>query len=116
MGSLSQYRNLDIDWTMTPEAAVTMYLEWGNNAWHASHRPVTSKADSSTYFVVYAWEEIPRLMLIKRNSEGSEELLDMELPADLGGRFMESVSHLKGVYPPNAEIRAWIERQFDTRQ
>ena len=49
MGSLSQYRNLDIDWTMTPEAAVTMYLEWGNNSWHASHRPVTKGAFFHAY-------------------------------------------------------------------
>ena len=115
MGSLQDYRNLDIDWNMTPEAAVTMYLEWGNNAWRAEHRPVTSKADTSTYFVVYAWDENPRLMLIRRNSEAAEELLDMELPTKLGQRFMDSVSHLKGVYPPNAEVREWIERELDAR-
>ncbi|MDD3311793.1 DVU0772 family protein [Pseudodesulfovibrio sp.] len=116
MQNLRDYRNLDIDWTMTPEAAVTLYLEWGNNAWRAEHGPVTGKYDSSTYFVVYAWDENPRLMLIRRNSEGAEELLNEELPHDVGKRFLESVSHLKGVYPPNREVREWIERQFSARQ
>jgi hypothetical protein len=114
MARIQDYRNADIDWSMTPEAAVTMYLEWGNNSWHASHRPVTSKADSSTYFVVYAWDEKPRLMLIHRNSEEARELLDVELPERLGKRFLESVSHLKGVYPPNQEIRSWIEGEFSS--
>jgi hypothetical protein len=115
METLRAYRNTDIDWSMTPEAAVTMYLEWGNNSWHAAHRPVTSKADTSTYFVVYAWDETPRLMLIRRNSEEARELLDVELPTTIGKNFLESVSHLKGVYPPNAEVRAWIEAQFEDR-
>lgn len=112
MGSLHDYRHLDIDWNMTPEDAVTMYLEWGNNSWRAQHQPVTSKADYSNYFVVYAWEEAPRVMLIRRNSEEAKELVSIELPRELADRFLESVSHLKGVYPPNDEIRGWLEDQL----
>jgi len=115
MGSLHDYRHLDIDWNMTPEVAVTMYLEWGNNSWHAAHQPVTSKADTSTYFVVYAWDETPKLMLIKRNSEEAQELLNIDLPATSGQRFLDSDSHLKGVYPPNDEVRTWIEGQFSNQ-
>lgn len=113
MGSLSEYKHLDIDWNMTPEDAVTMYLEWGNNAWHATHRPVTSKADFSNYFVVYAWEENPKVMLIRRNSEEAKELIVLDLPEQLAKAFLESVSHLKGVYAPTPEIRDWLQAQMD---
>ncbi|KAB1443509.1 DVU0772 family protein [Pseudodesulfovibrio senegalensis] len=113
MGSLREYRNLDIDWNMTPEDAVTMYLEWGNNSWHADHRPVTSKADFSNYFVVYAWDDNPKVMLIRRNSEEARELVVLDLPEKIGRRFLESVSHLKGVYAPNQEVREWLETQMD---
>ena len=112
MAGLHEYRKLDIDWTMTPEDAVTMYLEWGNNSWRADHQPVRSKADYSNYFVVYAWDESPKAMLIRRNSEEARELAELRLPDDLARRFLKSVDGLKGVYPPNGEVRAWLERQL----
>ncbi|WP_147821141.1 DVU0772 family protein [Salidesulfovibrio onnuriiensis] len=115
MGSLRDYKHLDIDWNMTPEDAVTMYLEWGNNSWHAQHRPVTSKADFSNYFVVYAWDENPKVMLIRRNSEEAKELVSLDLPKDMGRRFLNSVSNLKGVYAPNEEVRTWLESQMKVR-
>ena len=31
MGQLRAYKDLIIDWEMTPEDAVAIYLEWGNN-------------------------------------------------------------------------------------
>lgn len=113
MGSLRDYRNLDIDWNLSPEDAVTMYLEWGNNCWHAEHLPVTSKLCVSNYFVVYTWDEKPRAMLIRRNSEEAQELVSIELPDELGKRFLESVGNLKGVFSPNDEVRNWLEKQFD---
>ncbi|WP_243546732.1 DVU0772 family protein [Pseudodesulfovibrio tunisiensis] len=113
MGSLRNFRNMDIDWNMTPEDAVTMYLEWGNNSWHAEHKPVTSKADHSTYFVVYAWDEKPRAILIRRNSEEARELAEVALPTDLAQRFLESTGRHKGVYAPTPEIRSWLEHQLN---
>ena len=63
-----------IDWDMTPEEAVTLYLEWGNNWTHG--KMVKSKDDVSCYFVIYAWDEQPRVILIKRNSD---EAVDLDL-------------------------------------
>ena len=48
MGALSQFSDLIIDWNLTPEHAVTMYLEWGNNDYSAEYPPVRSKNDVST--------------------------------------------------------------------
>lgn len=112
MGSLQSYRDLEIDWNMTPWDAVTLYLEWGNNSWRADHQPVRSKADFSNYFVVYTWDKKPKAILVRRNSEEARELAELELPEDLGRKFLDSVGHLKGVYPPDQEVRSWLESQL----
>jgi len=100
-----------IDWDMTPEEAVTLYLEWGNN-WANGKRRIRSKNDESFYFVVYAWDDPPRIHLVRRNSDEAVELAVIDMPEDLKNRFLDSVSHLKGVYPVNAEVRAWLEKNL----
>ena len=67
----------EIDWNMTPEEAVRLYLEWGNN-WARGNYVIRSKADVSHYFVVNTWETEPRLFLVRRNSEDCEELAEIE--------------------------------------
>lgn len=112
MQTLEEHRKLDIDWTMTPEDAVTLYLEWGNNSWRAQHQPVRSKDDYSNYFVVYNWDETPRAILIRRNSEEAKELWSMDLPQGLAQDFQEEVGHLKGVYAPTPEVESWLKSQL----
>lgn len=116
MGSLQNYRDLEIDWSMTPWDAVTLYLEWGNNSWRADRQPVRSKSDFSNYFVVYTWDKHPKAILVSRNSEEARELAELELPEDLGRKFLESVGNLKGVYPPSSEVRQWLEAQLRPQQ
>jgi len=60
-----------IDWDMTPEMAVRMYLEWGN-IWtpgEGRRYTVKSKNDYSVYFVVNCWQRPYYIYLIRRNSE-----------------------------------------------
>jgi hypothetical protein len=45
----------EINWDMTPEEAVRLYLEWGNNWARGDGYVVRSKADYTTYFVVNCW-------------------------------------------------------------
>ncbi|MGD9031758.1 MAG: hypothetical protein PVJ69_00870 [Desulfobacteraceae bacterium] len=99
-----------IDWDMTPEEAVTLYLEWGNNWTHG--KMVKSKNDVSHYFVVNTWDEPPKIYLIRRNSEEAVELAIIDMPEDLRNRFLESVAHNKGVYAINEEVRAWLEQEL----
>ena len=47
-----------IDWNMTPEEAVKLYLEWGNNS-SSGNNVIKSKDDVSHYFVLYSWDEKP---------------------------------------------------------
>ena len=96
----------EIDWEMTPEDAVTRYLEWGNNPALGNHR-VRSKNDYSVYFVVNTWRD-PVVYLIRRNSEGAEELAAIDIPEPIRGRFLKSMGQLKGVYPVEGEVRDWL--------
>jgi hypothetical protein len=100
-----------IDWDMTPEEAVTLYLEWGNN-WANGKRRIRSKNDYSIYFVVNTWDEPAQLYLIRRNSDEAEELAVIQIPEELRRRFLDSVFHHKGVYPVNDELRAWLEKEL----
>ncbi|MDD4952122.1 MAG: hypothetical protein PHV85_06200 [Desulfovibrionaceae bacterium] len=114
MASLRDFGNLDIDWSMTPEDAVTTYLEWGNNPWQGGRRqPVRSKTDQSVYFVVYNWDDAPRAILIRRNSDEARELFSLELPPELAKGFREEVGGLKGVYAPTPEVRRWLQRELE---
>jgi len=116
MMTLEELRNYDeltsvIDWDMTPEEAVTLYLEWGNNPANGNRR-IRSKNDVSFYFVVNTWEDPAKVYLIRRNSDEAVELAEIDLPEAMRQRFIESVSHLKGVYPVNKELRAWLEENL----
>ncbi len=98
----------EIDWDMTPEEAVTLYLEWGNNWSHGKHL-VRSKKDVTHYFVVNTWEDTPMIYLIRRNSDEASELAKIALPEDLSRSFLEHVGHRKGVYAITGEIQVWLE-------
>lgn len=99
-----------IDWDMTPEEAVTLYLEWGNNWSHG--RMIKSKDDVSHYFVVDTWESPPKIFLVRRNSVEAVELAAIDIPEELRERFLESVGGHKGVYAIDGEIRGWLVTQL----
>lgn len=101
-----------IDWNLAPEDAVTLYLEWGNNNWHAEHPPVRSKDDYATYFVVDNWEERPTLRLVRRNSEQAVDLLVLDLPKKLEEDFKEEYAGLKGLYEPSEPIKDWLRQEI----
>jgi hypothetical protein len=97
-----------IDWEMTPEEAVTRYLEWGNNWSHGKHF-VKSKEDVSHYFVINTWEEPPRIYLIRRNSDEAVELASFLMPEEVLDRFLNAVGSNKGVYGLTEDVKSWLE-------
>lgn len=113
MSVLSAFRHLDIDWNLTPEDAVTMYLEWGNNDWGGAFPPVLSKNDVSRYFVVDNWEATPMIRLVQRNSEHAEDLMTFPLPEFLIPGFRQENASIKGVFTPTEEIKAWLRKEMD---
>jgi len=103
-----------IDWEMTPEEAVRLYLEWGNN-WARGNYVIRSKDDFTHYFVVNTWKEAPVIYLIRRNSEEAVELAQITMPEDLEDRFMKSGGSHKGVYAVEGEVRDWLKEQLNVR-
>jgi hypothetical protein len=100
-----------IDWDMTPEEAVTLYLEWGNS-WTHGKSLIRSKDDVSYYFVVNTWEDPPKIFFIRRNSEEAVELAAIDRPDELRDHFLKSVGGIKGVYAISDEIKAWLEKEL----
>ncbi len=111
--NIQQAKDLVIDWDMAPTDAVTLYLEWGNNSWHAQHQPVRSKSDFTNYFVVDTWGDEPVVRLVRRNSENAEDLLTLELPRALLASFKEEYGNLRGVFEPTPEIKEWLKAQVE---
>lgn len=112
MAQLKDFALTEIDWNLTPEQAVTMYLEWGNNDFTAEYPPVRSKDDVSTYFVVDTWQDPPVIRLVRRNSEHAEDLFQMPMPAELLPEFRKHNGDIKGISAPTPEIRAWLQQQL----
>jgi len=98
-----------IDWTMTPEKAVDMYLEWGAS-WTRGNDFVRGDEDESYYFVIYDWETPPQATLLKRSSKDVEELA--KIPID-NKFFIQTIEEggIKpgvGVYQPTRELKIWL--------
>ena len=100
-----------IDWEMTPEEAVRLYLEWGNN-WARGNYVIRSKNDVSHYFVVNTWGEKPIIYFIRRNSDEAVELAEITMPEKLKERFLKSIGHNKGVYSIEGEVREWLQKEL----
>jgi hypothetical protein len=80
---------------MTPEEAVRLYLEWGNNWARGDGYVIRSKDDFTTYFVVNCWSKPYYIYLIRRNSDEARELEKFEIPA----RFEKEVCGLRVSMP-----------------
>lgn len=113
MASLKDFALYDIDWDLTPEQAVGMYLEWGNNDFSAEYPPVRSKDDVAIYFVVDSWQDPPEIRLVRRNSEKADDLFSMPLPRELMPGWKQANGDLRGVSAPTPEIKAWLKKELE---
>jgi hypothetical protein len=101
-----------IDWDMTPEEAVRLYLEWGNN-WAGGNYVIRSKNDCTHYFVVNTWGETPVIYLIRRNSEDATELAEISLPTDLEKQYVKTNGMHKGVYALDGKVKDWLKNELN---
>ena len=113
MPDLKDFALCNIDWNLTPEHAVTMYLEWGNNDWHAEYPPVRSKEDVSHYFVVDSWQDPPGVRLVRRNSERADDLISVPLPDSLLADFRQAHGTWRGISEPTPKIKAWLKSELE---
>jgi len=102
-----------IDWDMTPEEAVRLYLEWGNN-WARGNYVIRSKDDETHYFVVNTWSEEPIIFLIRRNSEEAEELAEIKMPKELEENYFNENGRHKGVYAVTGDVKRWLQEELNT--
>ncbi len=95
--ALRDYRDLDIDWSMTPCDAVTQYLSGQHPAGtgRVVRQPVRSKDDYSNYFVIYTGT-VPKVMSPSQLEQARSCLL--YLPGTARA-FPGRVGHLLGVFP-----------------
>jgi len=101
----------EIDWEMTPEEAVRLYLEWGNN-WASGNYVIRSRNDEALYFVVNTWKGKPVIYLVRRNSEDAQEIARIRVPDALARRYMVENGNLKGVYAIEGEVKSWLRREL----
>lgn len=106
---LKDFALYDIDWNMTPEHAVAMYLEWGNNACD-EYPAVRTESDMSHYFVVDSWGEAPVIRLVQRNMAEAKDLMTMPMPEELMADFREHHGNWRGVSAPTPALTEWLRR------
>jgi hypothetical protein len=99
-----------INWEMSPEQAVRIYLEWGNIYASGDRSVIRSKNDYTVYFVVNCWDKPYYIYLIKRNSEEALELAKIELPK----RFEKSICLLKGLYAIEGDLKEWLKKELNS--
>ncbi|WP_339135172.1 MAG: DVU0772 family protein [Candidatus Electrothrix sp. GW3-4] len=103
-----------IDWAMTPEKAVEMYLEWGTG-WIRGNDFVSSSDDESYYFVIYDWEtEPPQVTLVHRTLGGAEELAKIEVPKELFDAACQEDGRRPGgtVHRLNRGLQEWLNTRL----
>lgn len=100
-----------IDWEMTPEEAVRLYLEWGNN-WASGNYVIRSKNDESIYFTVSTWKEPPVIYLIRRNSEEAQEIARIPMPDEIKQQFIRENGSNKGVYAIEGVVKEWLRQEL----
>lgn len=112
LNELKEDRRLvnEINWEMTPDKAIEMYLEWGTG-WVRGNDFVSSPDQESVYFVLYDWEENPpQVTLLRRDIEGAEEIAKIEVPGDLFYEAAREDGYRPGVgvHPLNLPLVKWV--------
>lgn len=116
INQLKQNRGLvnSIDWQMTPEKAVDMYLEWGSG-WIRGHDFVKNSSDESIYFVLFDWETPPQATLIRRTMAGAEEIAKLSVPENLFNQACSEDGMRPGgtVHRINHPLIQWLSKQIN---
>jgi hypothetical protein len=99
-----------IDWEMTPEMAVRLYMEWGN-VWSDLDRGhiIRSKKDYSVFFLVQSWARPYYICLVKSNTEEAVDLAKIELPE----KFEKKASEPQFAYAPEGELKEWLKKELN---
>ena len=109
MDVLAPVAHLEIDWELTPDEAVVMYMEQPDCGY--SLFPGAAPEDSvSRYFVLDTWERVPVLRLLERNREVLKQLVMFPLPEEFMPAVQKKLGLSRGMFPPPAEVLAWLKQ------
>ena len=100
---------LELD--MTPEQAVSLYLEWGAFSKHGQGF-VRSGEDTSCFFTVDTWESPARVLLVRQSMSRREEIDEVAVPQALVDQIVEYWGGRKGTYAISEELQRWIRDQL----
>jgi hypothetical protein len=100
-----------INLEMTPEKAVSLYLEWGA-FWAHGKEFIRSEKDVSCYFTIDAWKTPPQVLLIRRSLREGEVIGEVEVPRALVDRAIRYWGGRKGTYALSEELREWIRTEL----
>lgn len=103
-----------IDWAMTPEKAIDMYLEWGAG-WTRGHDFVSRAGQESLYFVLFDFEGTPQVTLIRRNMKDAVELAKVSVPEELFLKAWHEDGDRPGVgvHALNHDLKEWVCNALD---
>ena len=103
-----------IDWSMTPEKAIDMYLEWGAG-WTRGNDFVRGGNDSSIYFVIYEWERPYQATLLRRSSRDVEEIAKIRIDRELAEKSFAEFGKKAGVgvYPLTHKLKIKLSELLD---
>jgi hypothetical protein len=99
--------NLD----MTPERAVALYLEWGSS-WAHGRDFARSEGDASCFFRIDAWETPAKVLLVRQSLSDETVLGEVEVPAELVARALQSWGGKRGTYGLTVELRSWLKQEL----
>ena len=97
---------------MTPEKAVALYLEWGSS-WAHGRDFVRSESDVSCYFTIDAWKAPAQLLLVRQSMAETEIVGEVDIPAALMKRELESWGGRRGTYGISEEVKNWFRNKLD---
>jgi len=103
-----------IDWAMTQEKAIEMYLEWGTG-WTRGNDFVSYMGQESFYFVLYDWEKPHQVTLLRRTTDGCEELAKIPVPEELFQKALREDGYKPGVgvHSLNQALKQWVCDQIE---
>ena len=109
MDALAALAHLEIDWDLSPDEAVLMYMEQSDCGY--SLFPLTTPPDSvSRYFVVDTWETVPVLRLLERDFTFLKQLAVFPLPEEFMPCLREKLGYSRGMFAPPFEVIAWLKQ------
>jgi hypothetical protein len=96
---------------MTPERAVSLYLEWGSS-WAHGRDFVRSEHDVSCYLKIDAWTTPARVFLVRQSTSDEKVIGEVDVPVELVARAVRSWGGRKGTYGLSEELKDWFQREL----